>query len=93
MFRVPEICKEKGITQKELAIRMGVRPSSLNEAINGNLRYSTMMKIAKALDVSVPDLFEERDRVKILVRVNRETYEISENDILEIINKKRAANR
>lgn len=93
MFRVPEICKEKGITQKELAIRMGVRPSSLNEAINGNLRYSTMMKIAKALEVSVPDLFEERDRVKILVRVNRETYEISENDILEIIKNKRAANR
>lgn len=93
MFRVPEICKEKGITQRELAERMGVRPSSLNEAINGNLRYSTMRKIAKALDVSVPELFEERDRVKILVQVNGETHEITEKDILEIIKRKRAANR
>jgi HJR/Mrr/RecB family endonuclease len=52
-----------------------------------------MRKIAKALDVSVPELFEERDRVKILVQVNRETHEITEKDILEMIKRKRAANR
>ena len=91
MFRVPELCKQKGITQKELAARMGIKPSTLNQSINGDLRYSTMRRIAKALEVSVTDLFEERDRIRISVQVNNETHEITESDILEIVKRKKGA--
>lgn len=91
MFRVPELCKQKGITQKELAARMGIKPSTLNESINGDLRYSSMRRIAKALEVSVTDLFEERDRIRISVQVNNETHEITESDILEIVKRKKGA--
>lgn len=91
MFRVPELCKQKGITQKELAARMGIKPSTLNESINGDLRYSSMRRIAKALEVSVTDLFEERDRIRISVQVNNEIHEITESDILEIVKRKKGA--
>lgn len=91
MFRVPELCRQKGITQKELAARMGIKPSTLNESINGDLRYSSMRRIAKALEVSVTDLFEERDRIRISVQVNNETHEITESDILEIVKRKKGA--
>ena len=91
MFRVPELCKQKGITQAELATRMGIKPSTLNQSINGDLRYSTMRRIAKALEVSVTDLFEERDRIRISVQVNKETHEITESDIMEIVKRKKGA--
>lgn len=70
---------------------MGIKPSTLNESINGDLRYSSMRRIAKALEVSVTDLFEERDRIRISVQVNNETHEITESDILEIVKRKKGA--
>jgi hypothetical protein len=70
---------------------MGIKPSTLNESINGDLRYSSMRRIAKALEVSVTDLFEERDHIRISVQVNNETHEITESDILEIVKRKKGA--
>lgn len=59
MLRVKEILKEKGMTQKELAERMGVAEISLSRSISvtGNPSLDTLRKIAKSLNVDISELF------------------------------------
>ncbi|MBD5348811.1 MAG: helix-turn-helix transcriptional regulator [Bacteroides sp.] len=57
-FRIKEICKEKGITQKELAEKIGISAVGLAKALAGNTTIGTLDKIASALGVSVAELFE-----------------------------------
>jgi len=57
-LRVIEICKQKGLTQKELAMKVGLTPVGLSKAINGNPTKDTLERIASALCVPVTDLFE-----------------------------------
>ena len=56
-LRIIEICKQKGITQKELAEKIGMSAVGLSKAINGNPTIKTLEKIADALGVNVWDLF------------------------------------
>lgn len=49
--RIKEILKEKGITQKELAEKIGMSEVGLSKAVNGNTTMSTIEKIANALNV------------------------------------------
>ena len=56
-LRIIEICKQKRITQKELAEKIGMSAVGLSKAINGNPTIQTLDKIADALDVNVWDLF------------------------------------
>ncbi|MFR9511375.1 MAG: helix-turn-helix transcriptional regulator [Rikenellaceae bacterium] len=56
-LRVKEICKEKGITQKQLAEKIGVAEISLSRSINTNPTLSTMENIATALGVEITELF------------------------------------
>jgi transcriptional regulator with XRE-family HTH domain len=58
-FRIAEILKGKGITQTELAEKMGISRVGLSKAINGNTTITTLRKIAAALEVDVVDLFEQ----------------------------------
>ena len=61
MLRIQELCKEKGVTQQVLAKRLGIQYQSLYAAINGNPKLETLESIAKALNVSVPELFERSE--------------------------------
>ena len=56
-FRIAEILKSKGITQKDLAEKIGISRVGLSKAINGNATITTLRRIAAALEVSVPELF------------------------------------
>lgn len=56
-FRIAEILKSKGMTQTELAEKIGISRVGLSKAINGNTTITTLRKIAAALDVPVPELF------------------------------------
>lgn len=56
-FRVLELCKQKGITQKDLAEKIGMTPVGLAKASNGNPTFETLEKIADGLGVTVPELF------------------------------------
>lgn len=56
---IKEICKQKGITQKELAESIGLSSVGLAKAIAGNSTISTLGKIANGLGVEIPDLFEQ----------------------------------
>ena len=57
-LRVKEICKTKGITQKQLAEKIGIAEISLSRSINTNPTLSTIENIANALDVNITELFE-----------------------------------
>lgn len=56
-FRIAEILKGKGMTQTDLAERIGISRVGLSKAINGNTTIATLRKIAAALGVSVSELF------------------------------------
>ncbi len=57
-IRLRELCQKKGITQKELAERMGVAELTLSRAAKGNTSLPMLENIAVALGVSVSELFE-----------------------------------
>jgi len=56
-FRIAEILKSKGMTQTDLAEKIGISRVGLSKAINGNTTITTLRKIADALDVEVTELF------------------------------------
>jgi transcriptional regulator with XRE-family HTH domain len=58
-LRIREICKQRGITQKELAQKIGISAVGLSKAIKGNPTIKTLDNIADALGVKVWDLFEK----------------------------------
>jgi transcriptional regulator with XRE-family HTH domain len=58
-MRIKEVLKEKGMTAKELAVKIGVTPPSISVAINGNMTIEMLNRIADALGVPVTDLFEQ----------------------------------
>lgn len=58
MLRIKEICKEKSMTLKELAKRMGITYQTLFDIMNGNPTLDTLNKIAFALRVNITELFD-----------------------------------
>lgn len=84
-LRVKEICRDKGITMEKLASILEITPNTLTRNINGNPTIDTLGKIAKALEVSLVELFEspknEGETIGI-IRHNGNTYEI--NSIADI---------
>lgn len=65
-MRIREVLKEQGITTKELAERMGISQSALNQSISGNPSVKVLRNIADALDVPVWQLFA--DPLEILTK-------------------------
>ena len=55
-MRVKELLKIKGITQKEFAEQLGMTPIGLSQILSGKPSYTTLEKIASALDVDVWEL-------------------------------------
>jgi transcriptional regulator with XRE-family HTH domain len=58
MFRIKEICKEKGITLQELARKLGINYQSVHAIMTGNPTVETLQKIAAVLGVPITELFE-----------------------------------
>lgn len=57
MNRIKDILKEKGITQQELADRLGVTRSAIVKTLAGNPSQETLERIANILDVPMWQLF------------------------------------
>ena len=73
--KVKELCRDRGITIKELAEKMDIAPESLSRAINGNPQLSTIRKIAEALGVSVTDMFDRsEDELLAIIVCSGKTY-------------------
>ncbi|MDR1340798.1 MAG: helix-turn-helix domain-containing protein [Prevotellaceae bacterium] len=58
MLRIKEVIKEKGLTVKEVANKLGMSSPSLSDAINGNPTVEKVERIAEAIGVPVAELFE-----------------------------------
>ena len=58
-MRIAEIIKEKGLKTREVAHDADLDIENLRKYIKGKqeMKVSTMLKIARALDVNVSDLF------------------------------------
>ena len=56
-MRIRDILKEQGITTKDLAEKMGISQSALNQSISGNPSVKVLTNIADALNVPVWQLF------------------------------------
>lgn len=64
-MRIKEILKEKGITQQELANKIGVSYQSIKQTLNASsVTTSTLEKIAAALEVPMWQLFASPEEVK-----------------------------
>lgn len=58
-IRLKEILSEKGITQKELAEKMGISVVGMSKIATGNPTVETLGKIADALDIQIWELFKD----------------------------------
>jgi transcriptional regulator with XRE-family HTH domain len=93
MLRVKEICKQQGITLKELAERMNISPEALTRILssNGNPTLSTMMNLSKALRIEIYELFEdfnEEKKVKGYLEIEDKIHKINSFSDLQAIYKK-----
>ena len=63
-MRIKEVLRERGITQDEIAKRIGINRVSVSRLLNekNDMRVSTAEKFAEAIGCSVGELFEaEKD--------------------------------
>lgn len=60
MLRIKELCKEKGVSLKDLASQMHITYQALFESINGNPSLNRLSEIASALGVDVSELFQAK---------------------------------
>ena len=83
-LRIKEICKEKGILQKELPDKIGVTDIALRASLKGNPTVGTLEKVAKALDVTITELFAApNNELYGLVQYKGLTYKIDSREALE----------
>lgn len=64
MNRIKEILKEKGITQQELADKLGVTRVSIVKTLAGNPSQETLERIATALNVPIWQLFVSPNEIQ-----------------------------
>ena len=84
-LRILEICKQAGITQKELAERIGLSAVGLSKAINGNPTKDTLEKIASALNVKITELFEEPTNINGYIELDGTIHKVtSKEDIKKL---------
>ena len=70
--RIKEVRKSKGITQKELAEKLGVTPQAVSQFEKNDSKkfnISTLQSIAAALDCSIKDLVDTDQIPEINVRM------------------------
>ena len=59
-LRIKELCKEKGITQAQLADKLGIQPVSFSQAVSRNrINMDMLSEIADVLGVEIPELFDK----------------------------------
>lgn len=57
MIQIKDLLKRKGMTAKELAVKIGISEGALSKSLSGNPTLERLEEIAAALGISVPELF------------------------------------
>lgn len=84
-LRIKDICKEKKITQKDLAVQLGITNIGLSQQVNGNPTVETLQKIANALNVDVWELFtssSNKDELTALIDYKGELHRFNDIEAL-----------
>lgn len=91
-LRIKSILKGKKMTLNCLSEKTGISASNLSNYCSGNISptLNTLCKIAAALDVDVADLLQERKGISIFVEYKDKRYDITENDIINLLTQKSA---
>ncbi len=55
--RIKDVLKEKGMSQKDLADKLGITVVGMSKILNGNPKIDTLEKIASTLGVELWELF------------------------------------
>ena len=88
--RIKDILKERGLTQNDLAVKMGTTQETVSRQINGNPTLKTLNEIANTLNVELWELFTtETDNSKIygFIEHNGQVHKIqSISDIQKLLN-------
>ena len=78
--RINELCQSKGLTQKDLADKMGISDISLNKTLRGDYpQLQSLERIANALEVDIEELFVRNtldSEVNGYVKVKGTLYEV-----------------
>ena len=85
-LRIKDICKQKGLLQKELAEKVGVTDIALRASLKGNPTVSTLEKVANALNVEVWELFTEspgESEISGFIKAKGTIYEIKSRQDIE----------
>ena len=87
-LRVKEILKSRGLTQKDLAIKMNIAEISLSRSLRGKPTFETLEKIATALDVQVWELVTASTTGEIngFVEYRGAIYKIQSREDLQQLN-------
>lgn len=88
MLRVDEICKEQGITMKDLAKKMGITYQALYSSCSGNPTIGKVKEIADALNVHYFELLEEKRNIEFYMKYQGDMKRITENDLVKLFNDK-----
>lgn len=86
MINIDNLLKERKLTKEKLASKMNISRSALYSALNGNPTQSSLEEIARALDVTIADLYKSNS-VEVLFRYKTEVYRIPEKLIIKLIEK------
>ena len=86
-IRIKELCQSKGITQNELADKMGISDIRLNKTLSGDYpQLQTFERLANDLEVDIAELFVRNttdSEVNGYVKVKGTLYEIHSFEDLE----------
>ena len=62
MLQLKDLLRRKGMTAKELAVKIGISEGALSKSLSGNPTLERIEQIAAALGVSVPELLPSTNK-------------------------------
>lgn len=86
--RIKDILKEKGLTQKDLALKLNVKQETVSRQISGNPTLKTIREIANALDVDIKDLFystKDEEIIHLIIKNDLHTFD-NVDELKEYVN-------
>ena len=70
-LRINELLTEKGVSVAELGRRINTSRSSMHATLEkGNPQYTTLVEIAKALEVDITDLFDSANKDELTALID-----------------------
>ena len=70
MLDIKRAIKESGFTQREVAERLGITLTSLNQIMTGNPTHAKLKQVANAIELDVVDLFFDEGKKNVVVSFN-----------------------